>query len=264
MRNLSAFDRHLFDWLGRRSLLFLAILPIAVFLAIVAIVGALISVIANRSPFSDIYAGWLLDAALIAGIALYVVALYSFAAVYLKTERFKLLELHQTMRDIRDMTWSDFERLVAAFYETKGYSVDLRGGDRPDGGIDLIVHKGNQRWIVQCKHWRDSLVRERPLRELLGVVTAQKATGGIFVACGVFDAQATAFAKSSEKLELIGGEQLGELIRAAVRKKETWPPCPSCGSPMNEKFGRYGVFLSCNNYPSCLGRRPHPSNPKPA
>ena len=108
------------------------------------------------------------------------------------------------------------------------------------------------------------MVGERPLRELLGVVTAQKATGGIFVACGVFDAQATAFAKRSEKLELIGGEQLRELVRAAAAKRETWPPCPECASPMSEKFGRYGVFLSCTNYPSCLGRRPHPSNPKSA
>ena len=27
--------------------------------------------------------------------------------------------------------------------------------------------------------------------------------------------------------------------------------CPNCGSPMVEKFGRFGKFLSCSNYPEC-------------
>jgi DNA topoisomerase-1 len=27
--------------------------------------------------------------------------------------------------------------------------------------------------------------------------------------------------------------------------------CPQCGSPMVEKFGRFGKFLSCSNYPEC-------------
>lgn len=27
--------------------------------------------------------------------------------------------------------------------------------------------------------------------------------------------------------------------------------CPKCGSPMVEKFGRFGKFLSCSNYPDC-------------
>jgi DNA topoisomerase-1 len=27
--------------------------------------------------------------------------------------------------------------------------------------------------------------------------------------------------------------------------------CPQCGSPMVEKFGRFGKFLSCSNFPEC-------------
>jgi DNA topoisomerase I len=33
--------------------------------------------------------------------------------------------------------------------------------------------------------------------------------------------------------------------------KETGMDCPQCGKPMVEKFGRFGKFQSCSNYPEC-------------
>lgn len=53
----------------------------------------------------------------------------------------------------------------------------------------------------------------------------------------------------------------------AVRAKDKLPkatalgdappefPCPLCGSPMEFKLGRGGVFMSCKRYPDCLGAR---------
>jgi DNA topoisomerase-1 len=32
-------------------------------------------------------------------------------------------------------------------------------------------------------------------------------------------------------------------------------PCPICGSPMEFKLGRGGIFMSCKRYPECLGAR---------
>jgi DNA topoisomerase-1 len=32
-------------------------------------------------------------------------------------------------------------------------------------------------------------------------------------------------------------------------------PCPICGKPMEFKLGRGGVFMSCKDYPKCLGAR---------
>lgn len=29
--------------------------------------------------------------------------------------------------------------------------------------------------------------------------------------------------------------------------------CPECGSPMNSKLGRFGIFFSCSSYPKCKG-----------
>jgi restriction system protein len=253
MRDLSPLERWLFDWLGRRSSFILASLPIAVFigLGLLGILAA--SIIARRSPIGDQYEEWLIAVHVVSAMALYAVAGYAVAAIFVRSQRFKLLELHQTMRDIQAMSWREFEDLIAANYAARDYAVEPVGGEGPDGGVDLIVRKGGHTWLVQCKHWRSQWVDERPLRELLGVVTARGATGGVFVSCGVFGDKALSFAKSNEKLELIGGEQLRELIANATRTANVGAKCPSCGSSMREKRGRFGPFLGCSNFPACRG-----------
>jgi restriction system protein len=261
MQDLSPLERRLFDWLSRRSDLVLVSIPVAVFLVVGAVGVLLVSVVSHRSPFMDSYSTWLITAIGFAGSLLYIASFYVLAAFFIRTRRFKLLELHQTMRDIRSMTWREFEDLVAAAYQASGYDVEARGGDLADGGIDLIVRKDNKRWIVQCKHYRDQWVGVRPIRELLGIVTAQKATGGVLVASGVFDEQAQAFARQTTQLELIGGEQLLDLINHAAHKPAT-TKCPECGSALREKTGRFGPFLGCVNFPACRGWVPLASQVK--
>jgi restriction system protein len=260
MHDLNPLERRLFDWLSQRRDEFLFSLPIAAFLVIGLFAILLISAIAGRSLLNDRAIWWLIVAGLIAALGMYVTAIEVMAVAFIRSRRFRLLELHQTMRDIQAMSWREFEDLVAAIYQAKGYAVEPRGGDAPDGGIDLIVRKGNLRWIVQCKHYRDQWVDVRSLRELLGVVTANGAAGGVLVACGVFDERALTFAKGNDKLELIGGEQLRELVQTAVRAKDSGTNCPICGGQMREKTGRFGAFLGCGNFPACHGWLPFPSD----
>lgn len=35
-------------------------------------------------------------------------------------------------------------------------------------------------------------------------------------------------------------------------------PCPICQKPMVKKFGRFGQFLACSDYPNCKGKKPLP------
>lgn len=262
MHDLNPLERRFFDWLSRRPDYVLAVLPIVVFLGLGLISVVAISAIAGRSPLGDAYASWLITSLVIAALVLYFAAVYAMTAALLRTRRFRLLELHQTMRDIQAMSWREFEDLVAASYQAKGYAVEPRGGDTPDGGVDLVVRKGGLTWIVQCKHWRNQWVGEKPLRELLGVVTAKGAAGGVLVACGVFDEKALAFAKGSTKLELMGGEQLRELVANAVQSNGPETTCPKCGSAMREKSGQFGPFLGCSNFPACHGWLPLHSKAK--
>jgi DNA topoisomerase-1 len=40
--------------------------------------------------------------------------------------------------------------------------------------------------------------------------------------------------------------------------EQTDIPCPECGKPMVKKFGRFGQFLACSDYPKCKGTKPLP------
>jgi ssDNA-binding Zn-finger/Zn-ribbon topoisomerase 1 len=72
-----------------------------------------------------------------------------------------------------------------------------------------------------------------------------------------------AFAKGNARLELIGGEQLRDLVADAVRTKNSGTLCPICGSSTREKTGRFGPFLGCSNFPACRGWLPMSSEAKP-
>ena len=59
-------------------------------------------------------------------------------------------------RDVSSLTWREFESLVGEGFRHRGFEVDERGGPSADGGIDLILRRGREKFLVQCKHWRRS------------------------------------------------------------------------------------------------------------
>lgn len=203
---------------------------------------------------------------LIAGeAAVALVCLLSFigmAAVMNRARYGRLLALHQTMQEIRAMSWKEFEELVAAYYDAQGYQVEVVGRAGPDGGRDLVLQRSGATLLVQCKHYRDSWVFERPLREFLGVIDDARADGGIFVCCGVFDEAAVAYARNNPRLQLVAGEELRQMI---VKSNERLLggrkyDCPQCGAPMEPKTGKRGAFLSCTLWPNCKGSMDWPGS----
>src|SRR5271167_1201103 len=67
---------------------------------------------------------------------------------------------------LASMRWGDFERLVGEAFRLRGYAVTGFGGRGPDGGVDLGLSKNGQRFLVQCKHWRNRQVGVTVVREL--------------------------------------------------------------------------------------------------
>ena len=51
-----------------------------------------------------------------------------------------------------------------------------------------------------------------------------------------------------------------EAKKESVKKQvvQTDIPCPICGKPMLKKFGRFGQFLACSDYPTCKGTKQLP------
>ena len=174
------------------------------------------------------------------------------------------------------LSWSEFEQLVAELFRRQGYAVteNLIGG--PDGGVDLVLRKGNERALVQCKHWRTMSVGAPVVRELKGVMATRRIAGGFVVSSGTFTDQARAFAADAG-IGLVDGSQLmsmrhqlskctseqaarpGTITGYAAGAEANIPPdCPKCGTPMVRRKARRGSnaggeFWGCKRYPGCRG-----------
>lgn len=160
---------------------------------------------------------------------------------------------------LNQFTWREFESIVGESFRQKGYVVRESGGKGPDGGIDLTLHMGDDKYLVQCKHWKSTVVGVVTVRELFGVMSAEGAVGGFVVASGAFTAEAKKFAEG-RSIELVNALTLVNNLPpkrdvpmayagAAIR-------CRSCGSSMVQRKAKVGpnagsIFWGCTSYPRC-------------
>jgi restriction system protein len=166
------------------------------------------------------------------------------------------------------MSWQEFEMLVGEAFRRGGYSVNETGGGGADGGIDLVLRKDGEKYLVQCKQWRANKVGVPIIRELYGAMAATGAAGGFVVTSGVFTQEAKDFA-AGRNIDLIDGAELHEIIKQVqpVSSHEekilsmTGQLCPKCGSLMVMRTAKQGMnigksFWGCSNYPQCRGTVP--------
>lgn len=175
------------------------------------------------------------------------------------------------------MSWREFELLVGEAYSLQGYRVTETGGGGADGGIDLVLAKGGEKFFVQCKQWKAYKVGVDVVRELYGVMAAKGATGGFVVTSGRFTSEAKAFA-DGRNVQLVDDTKLFALIKQvklsqatkqstattplqSVNPVASEPTCPQCGSSMVKRTARKGGnaggdFWGCSKFPICRGVRP--------
>ena len=193
---------------------------------------------------------------------------------------------------LEGMSWRDFERLVGEAFRLQGYEVTERGGDGPDGGVDLVLRRDREKFLVQCKQWKAFKVGVAVVRELYGVMAAEGAAGGFVVTSGTFTEEAIVFA-SGRNVRLIDGPKLFGLIQQAkaardnsarsgastrpgraaphvqphpvtpfvVTQSQSVIGCPICTGDMVRRVAKRGsnagkAFWGCMEYPACKGTRP--------
>lgn len=175
---------------------------------------------------------------------------------------------------LEKMSWLEFEGLAAETFRQRGYDVVERGGDGPDGGVDLELRMGTDKYLVQCKQWKTTRVGVATVRELYGVMAAERAVGGFVVASGDFTRDARNFAEG-RSIVLVDARTLKAMIaparpQSAPQSVPTLPPapreptlspmCPKCAGAMVQRTARQGVhagkpFWGCVHYPACMGVR---------
>ncbi len=127
-----------------------------------------------------------------------------------------------TSLEVSRMSWQQFELLVGEAFRSQGYAVAELGGAGPDGGVDLVLTKDGARYLVQCKQWKAFKVGVSVVRELYGVMAAQRAAGGFLVTSGRLTEEARAFA-SGKNITLIDGERLPGFLRRGQSARPTTP-----------------------------------------
>lgn len=174
----------------------------------------------------------------------------------------RILGRQVSIDSIRALSWQDFERMLAAAYRDRGYSVTLtpRGAD---GGVDLVMTRDRQTTYVQAKHWKARQVGVQRVRELHGVAVANGVSNSILVSSGNLSSDARAFAAKAG-MTVVEGTGLMPLIQPFLHGELTGAAptasCPTCGSDMVERLARTGAnagsrFLGCSRYPRCRGIR---------
>jgi len=138
--------------------------------------------------------------------------------------------------------WEEFERVLAAHYRDVGWWVEHVGtgatGARFDGGVDLRLRRDAQVVLVQCKHWNAKQVPHNAVHELLGILVTEGATGAILITSGEFTAAAVATAGRSDKIRLIDGSGLRDMLGDdAFLPPPTEAAAPPAGASRHPRSG---------------------------
>jgi len=124
--------------------------------------------------------------------------------------REKLPEGQSESRSILSMSRPEFETLIRQTYIRRGYSVTETGGVA-DGAVDLILSRNDEELFIRCKHWKLGKVGVKEVRKLYQVISAEGASGGIFICSGEFTPEASDFAEG-KPVELVDGVALARMI----------------------------------------------------
>jgi restriction system protein len=164
------------------------------------------------------------------------------------------------------LEWKRFETVCAEYLRLIGFDPkETRIG--ADGGVDIWIYKqGMERpfGIVQCKAWNTYKVGIKPVRELYGVMSAEKVANGLFITSGTFTSEAMTFAEG-KLITLFSGQEFLAKIKSLAEKDQATllniatagdyrtPTCPQCGIKMTLRNGVDGnrAFWGCVKFPKC-------------
>lgn len=194
--------------------------------------------------------------------------------------------------DVGSMRWREFETLIGRAFELQGFHMNDAGAAGSDAGIDLLMRKERQTYLVHCKTWRAGKVGVETAEAVHAAMKTRGAVGGFILTSGRFSRDATAAAggfnirpvdgPALQAMLVLGRAQAERAERAPAAAAEPEPvapvvapparvaqagtpavlslPCPVCGADMKKRLAKRGVnagqyFWGCVNHPDCKGTR---------
>ena len=254
----------------------------------VAVYVTLRWVLPNIETHNPVFGAMFQAAAGLAWFALLFFGAMAGVSALMAAKKRAILDQQRDLESLNALSWHKFEWLVGEAYRRQGYAVEESMAAGADGGIDLVLRKGGQTVLVQCKRWKVQAVGVPIIREMFGLLTHHGASRVIVVSSGRFTREAVSFA-AGKPIELVDGPALLELVRSvqkpgvADEAPQSLPEspgavgtgasavispldpadgvvCPSCGAAMVRRVAKRGTnagnaFWGCSTYPRCRGVR---------
>lgn len=110
-----------------------------------------------------------------------------------------------TIEELQSLSPTAFEQVVKKVFDGLGYKATVTGRSG-DEGVDLVLEKGDERSIAQCKRYKGQ-VGQSVIREFYGTVVHEKAERGYLVTTGTFSLPAQTWAQG-KNLILVDGTDL--------------------------------------------------------
>jgi HJR/Mrr/RecB family endonuclease len=155
--------------------------------------------------------------------------------------------------DMRRLDSDEFEWFTCELFRREGYEpVKVGSAHRGDGNIDIVLRRGSENVLVQCKRWTARYVGPGVVREFAGTFPAKGGvTERVLLTLSDFTDDAKV-AAGRAGVTLVDGAELAIRLQK-VRRTE---PCSECGTPMLLDRSPRGWWLRCPRFSAgCLGKR---------
>ena len=150
--------------------------------------------------------------ALIVGIAAMLLAS---ACIWLW--QFPRNETRDGLKALASLSWREFSRAVLAALLQRGYAADTEtdAGSAPETQPNRLLVKGDERWLLACKHGSAYRMGAETMAELSEAVRMRNANGAFLATEGVVDAEGLRIARDSS-IEVLAGARLWQAAKPHV------------------------------------------------
>lgn len=144
-----------------------------------------------------------------------------------------------------------FEDTIAQMYSTLGYKVKQTPYSN-DGGKDIVLFNENHKYLVECKRFDiANKVGRGMLMKFNAAISEERAKMGFFVTTSYFSQPAIQYANKFEKIKLIDGDALVELMNKAYPENFNFNKisvmCKECGDVVSFTLNSGESTKICKN-----------------
>ena len=143
-------------------------------------------------------------------VALALLAPVSFS-FFRSSRKRKLHDLKHQLQVIQKLSWHELKNLVAEAYRCSGYIIMENSAFSTDPTVDLVMRKGANLYLLQCRYWLNRKLGLREVKNLHSLMHEKQASGVFLLTTGIFTNEARHYA-AGRPINLVDGIEFVDLL----------------------------------------------------